>query len=75
MYGSASGALHRLPVRETPILNLHEALSNWEQDPEHARDYVESVVDHMWDATLARVARLPHFCERMALQASVPVHS
>jgi protein-tyrosine phosphatase len=47
--------------RETPILDLHEALPNWEQDLERARDYVESVVDHIWDAVPALVARLPHF--------------
>lgn len=47
--------------RETPILDLHEALPNWEHDPERARDYVESVVDHIWDAAPALMARLPHF--------------
>jgi protein-tyrosine phosphatase len=47
--------------RATPILDLHEALPNWEQDLERARDYVESVVDHIWDAAPALVARLPHF--------------
>jgi protein-tyrosine phosphatase len=47
--------------RETPVLDLHEALPNWEYDLERARDYVESVVDHIWDAAPALVARLPHF--------------
>jgi len=47
--------------RETPIPDLHEALPNWEQDLERARDYVESVVDHIWDAAPALAARLPHF--------------
>lgn len=47
--------------RETPILDLHEALPNWEHDLGRAREYVESVVDHIWDATPALVARLPHF--------------
>jgi protein-tyrosine phosphatase len=47
--------------RETPILDLHEALPDWERDLERARDYAESVVDHIWDAAPALVARLPHF--------------
>lgn len=47
--------------RETPILDLHEALPDWERDLEHARDYVESVIDHIWDAAPSLVARLPHF--------------
>ena len=47
--------------RETPILDLHEALPNWEHDLGRAREYVESVVDHIWDAAPALVARLPHF--------------
>lgn len=47
--------------RETPILDLHEALPDWERDLEHARDYVESVIEHIWDTAPALVARLPHF--------------
>ncbi len=46
---------------EVPILDLHEALPNWEHDMEAARAYVESVVDHIWGAAPALVARLPHF--------------
>lgn len=46
---------------ETSILDLHEALPDWERDPEKARNYVESVVDHIWNAAPALVARLPHF--------------
>lgn len=45
----------------TPILDLHEALPDWEQDLLRARDYVESVVDHIWNAAPALVARLPAF--------------
>jgi protein-tyrosine phosphatase len=47
--------------RETPILDLHEALPDWERDLERARDYVESVIEHIWNAAPALVARLPHF--------------
>jgi protein-tyrosine-phosphatase len=44
--------------RKTPILDLDEALPDWEHNLERARDYVESVVDHIWDAAPALV---PHF--------------
>ncbi len=47
--------------RATPILDLHEALPDWEHDLERARNYVESVIDHIWDAAPALIARLPHF--------------
>lgn len=45
----------------TPILDLHEALPDWERDLNGARDYAESVVDHIWDVAPRLVARLPHF--------------
>lgn len=44
-----------------PILDLHEALPDWEDNLDRAREYVESVVDHIWNAAPALVARLPHF--------------
>ncbi len=47
--------------RKTPILDLDEALPDWEHNLARARNYVESVVDHIWDAAPALVARLPHF--------------
>lgn len=46
---------------ETSILDLHEALPDWEHDLKRARDYVESIVDHIWDAAPVLVARLPQF--------------
>jgi protein-tyrosine phosphatase len=46
---------------ETPILDLHEALPDWERNLLKAREYVESIVDHIWNATPALVARLPQF--------------
>jgi protein-tyrosine phosphatase len=46
---------------ETSILDLHEALPDWELDLERARAYVEEVVDHIWGATPALIARLPQF--------------
>ncbi|HXV68821.1 MAG TPA: low molecular weight phosphatase family protein [Nitrospira sp.] len=47
--------------RATPILDLHEAFPDWEQDLRRARDYVESIVDQIWDAAPALVTRLPHY--------------
>jgi len=46
---------------ETPILDLHEALPDWERDMIRARTYVESVIDHIWDAAPALIARVPYF--------------
>jgi protein-tyrosine phosphatase len=46
---------------DSPILDLHEALPNWERDMVEAREYVESVIDHIWDSIPALVARLPQF--------------
>jgi protein-tyrosine phosphatase len=47
---------------ETPILDLHEALPDWERDMDEARAYVESVIDHIWDTMPGLIARLsqPH---------------
>ncbi len=44
-----------------PILDLHEALPNWERDIVEAREYVESVIDHIWNSIPALMARLPQF--------------
>jgi protein-tyrosine phosphatase len=46
---------------ETPILDLHEALPDWERDIDEARTYVESVIDHIWESVPALMARLSHF--------------
>jgi protein-tyrosine phosphatase len=46
---------------ETPILDLHEALPDWERDIDEARAYVESVIDHIWESVPALLARLPEF--------------
>ena len=46
---------------KTPILDLHEALPDWERDIDEARAYVEWVIDHIWESVPALIARLPHF--------------
>ncbi|MFO0700654.1 MAG: hypothetical protein U0236_15630 [Nitrospira sp.] len=47
--------------KDSPILDLHEALPNWERDMVEAREYVESVIDHIWDSIPALMARLSQF--------------
>jgi protein-tyrosine phosphatase len=46
---------------DLPILDLHEAMPDWEQNLRGARDYIEAVIDHIWDAVPPLVTRLPHF--------------
>ncbi len=48
---------------EIPILDLHEALPDWERDIGEARAYVESVIDYIWEAVPTLIARLPYFPE------------
>lgn len=45
----------------TSILDLHEALPDWEQDVERSHAYLESVVNHIWDAAPSLITRLPVF--------------
>ena len=47
--------------KDTSILDLHEALPEWEQDVERARAYLEAVTDHIWNAAPSFIARLPMF--------------
>ncbi|MDX2252591.1 MAG: hypothetical protein NW202_09900 [Nitrospira sp.] len=46
---------------DLPILDLHEAMPDWEQNLRGARDYIESVIDHIWNAVPLLLARLPHY--------------
>ena len=43
---------------DQPILDLHEALPDWETDPERARIYLYSVIDSIWDAVPTLLSRL-----------------
>ena len=45
--------------RDEPILDVHEALPEWEKDLERARLYVWSVIDRIWEATPSLISRLP----------------
>ncbi|UVT22092.1 MAG: low molecular weight phosphatase family protein [Nitrospira sp.] len=50
--------------KDLPILDLHEALPDWECDIVEARAYVESVIDHIWEAIPTLMTRLSNFPER-----------
>jgi protein-tyrosine phosphatase len=41
-----------------PILDLHEAIPDWETDPERPRAYVWSVIDVIWATAPALLSRL-----------------
>ncbi|THJ12335.1 MAG: low molecular weight phosphatase family protein [Nitrospira sp. CG24C] len=43
---------------DKPILDLHEAIPDWETDPERARAYVCSVIDTIWTTAPALLSRL-----------------
>ncbi len=51
---------------ETPILDLHEALPDWERDIIQARAYIESIIDHIWEAIPQLMTQLPHFAKNKA---------
>lgn len=44
--------------RDEPILDVHEALPEWEKDLERARIYVWSVIDRIWEAMPFLISRL-----------------
>jgi len=46
--------------RDEPILDLHEAHPNWEQDLNQARMYVSSVIDMIWKDIPSFLSKLPH---------------
>ena len=43
---------------DKPILDLHEAIPDWETDSERARAYVRSVIDAIWATAPALLSRL-----------------
>lgn len=45
--------------KEEPVLDVHEAMPDWQSNMDEARAYVQSVVDHIWEATPSLLARLP----------------
>jgi protein-tyrosine phosphatase len=47
--------------KDEPILDVHEAVPEWQTDLDRARDYILSVIDHIWQATPVLLTRLPYF--------------
>ncbi|MGH8865329.1 MAG: low molecular weight phosphatase family protein [Burkholderiales bacterium] len=47
--------------KEESVLDLHEVMPDWASNMDQARAYVQSVVDHIWEATPALLARLPSY--------------
>lgn len=43
---------------DTPILDLHEVIPDWETDPDRARAYVCSVIDVIWTTAPAILSHL-----------------
>jgi len=43
---------------DQPILDLHEAIPDWETDPELARAYIYSVIDSIWATAPTLLPRL-----------------
>jgi protein-tyrosine phosphatase len=46
--------------RDEPILDLHEAHPNWEQDRNQAQTYVSSVIEMIWNDIPSLLSRLRH---------------
>jgi len=44
--------------RDEPVLDLHEALPNWQSDLEAAHAYVRQVIEHIWSVAPRLLARL-----------------
>ncbi len=47
-------------ARMEPVLDVHEAIPDWEQNQEAAYRYALSVIDYIWAATPVLIAKLPH---------------
>lgn len=47
--------------KEEPVLDVHEVMPDWASNMDAARAYVQSVVDHIWNAAPALLARLPYY--------------
>lgn len=45
--------------KEESVLDIHEAIPDWPTNLEAARDYALSVVDYIWEAMPAFLARIP----------------
>lgn len=55
--------------KEDPVLDIHEAIADWRNNLEAARDYTLSVIDYIWDAMPAFLARVPHLCRTAVIES------
>lgn len=44
---------------DQPILDIHEAIPDWRDRPESSREYMQAVIDHIWDG-------VPHLVEHLS---------
>ena len=44
---------------DRPILDVHEAIPNWQDHLEQSRDYVHFVIDHIWGGVFHLLEHLP----------------
>jgi protein-tyrosine phosphatase len=47
--------------QEEPVLDVHEAMPDWASNMNATRAYIQSVVDHIWEAAPVLLARLLHY--------------
>lgn len=47
--------------QSVPVLDVHEALPNWESEGSIATDYMRSVIDHIWHAMPAFMRNLEYY--------------
>ena len=56
--------------KSEPVLDIQEAVPNWEMNLEAARDHLYWVIDYIWDAMPALLERLPHVGSPSRLRGS-----
>ena len=44
---------------DQPILDVHEIIPDWRDQPDQSRDYLRLVIDHIWDGVPHLLDRLP----------------
>ena len=47
--------------RDEPVLDIHEAIPDWERDIQASKNYVTAVVDEIWDSIPAFVGNLNNY--------------
>jgi protein-tyrosine phosphatase len=45
--------------KEEPVLDVHEAMPDWASNMDATHAYIQSVVDHIWEAAPVLLARVP----------------